>query len=250
MTFISSNWEPPPKELAFAPDAIHLWSASLDDAVSNLNYWEKILSSDERERAERLILEQNRNRFVAGRGILRSLLGKYLQMQPEQIQFQYNRWGKPSPDSSDILHFNLSHSNGIALFAFCKTGTIGVDIEYISPETNLEQTSALVFSKNEIATLQSVLPELRRDLFFKYWTRKEAFMKASGEGFSVSPSEFDVSFAPENPVEKIAKDNEQSTDSDWFVQDLSVFEGYAAALACKSKTCLLSFFKMPDSYSF
>ena len=250
MTFLSPDWELPPNEFTFVPDATHLWAANLDGAVNSLNYWEKILSPDERERAERLISEQYKNRFVAGRGILRSLLGKYLRMQPERIQFRYNQWGKPMLDVSNILHFNLSHSNGVALFAFAKTGEIGVDIEFISPETNIEQTAALVFSKNELALLQSAPPDLRRSIFFKYWTRKEAFMKASGEGFSVAPNGFDVSFAPEKPVANIGLDNEVSNFSEWFIQDLPFLKEYTAAVAHKSRTSPLSFFKMPDSYFF
>ncbi|HRI60694.1 MAG TPA: 4'-phosphopantetheinyl transferase superfamily protein, partial [Saprospiraceae bacterium] len=193
MILLPPLWELPPEDLTCTDQAIHLWLVRLDIAESQYRYLGDLLSPDEQQRAKKFTFDQHRARFIAGRGFLRSILGKYLQMEPAQIRFQYNTWGKPALDPSlgiNTFHFNLSHSNGLALFAFTQAGPIGVDIENIRPQTDIEQTGALVFSSSELAALQSLSPEIRRITFFQFWTRKEAFMKAKGDGFSLPLREF------------------------------------------------------------
>lgn len=251
MSLLSSIWELPPEELTCPTQAIHLWLARLDAAESQQRYLLDMLSTDERQRVEKFTFDQHRTRFIAGRGLLRSILGRYLQIEPAKIIFQYNPWGKPALDpgmKQDALHFNLSHSNGVALFAFTRAGSIGVDIEHIRLQTDMEQTGAIVFSETELAVLQSTAPELRRAAFFQYWTRKEAFMKAVGEGFSLPLREFDVSVAPEKPVAYTGIRSEQSRFANWHIKDITSMEGYVAALACQNHRWPVSFFRMPDAY--
>lgn len=184
---------------------------------------------------------------------MRSILGRYLRMEPAQIRLQYNPFGKPALDSSlgqGVLHFNLSHSNGLALFAFTQAGPIGVDIEYIRLQTDIEQTGALVFSTSELAALRTLSPEIRRTTFFQYWARKEAFMKAKGGGFSLPLREFDVSQAPEKSVLHTRYPNEEPRFTDWHIRDIGLLPGYVAAVAREGNEWPVSFFRMPDVYPF
>lgn len=253
MTLLLPSWTLPPENLDLTAHAVHLWLAGLDVAESQLSYLREMLSPDERQRAEKFTFDQHRTHFIAGRGFLRSILGRYLQIEPARIRFQYNARGKPALDPSlgiNTLHFNLSHSNGLALFAFTQAGPIGVDIEHIRLQTDIEQTGALVFSSSELAALQSLSPEIRRITFFQFWTRKEAFMKAKGDGFSLPLREFDVSQAPEMPVLHIEHLNEQPRFTTWHVQDVSLLPGYVAAVAREGNEWPVSFFRMPDVYPF
>jgi 4'-phosphopantetheinyl transferase len=251
MSLYPPFWELPPEELTCATRDIHLWLARLDVAENQRSYLEGILSPDECQRAEKFASDQIRAHFIAGRGFLRCILSRYLQMEPAQIRFRYNRRGKPFLERSigkDALHFNLSHANGLALFGFTRTSEIGVDIEYINDQTDIEQTVALVFSPAETAAFQALPAAQRRNAFFQFWTRKEALIKAMGDGFSLPLREFDVSQAPEKPVLPIAAPNIQSADKQWRIKDINVLPGYVAAIAREGNKGPVSFFRMPDSY--
>lgn len=247
------SWESPVAEPAYPARVIHLWLASLDIAEDQRRHLGKLLSADERRRADQFIFDQHRARFIAGRGILRILLGKYLQSDPAEILFSYNLHGKPSLDDRmkmQTVHFNLSHSCGLALFAFTGVGPIGVDIEHVRPESDIKHTGGFILSPNELLALQSVSPALRHTTFFQYWVRKEAFLKAIGEGFTGTVSAYDVCDIPEKPVMENSFAGTKARFTEWHVRDIPLEEGFAAALACKSNTWPLSFFRVPDTYFF
>ncbi len=253
MILIPSSGVLPPKELPSGTNDVHLWSARLDISGDYLRQLETTLSPDECRRAEKFTLDQHRAHFIAGRGFLRSILGYYLQIEPAHILFTYNSYRKPGLDPStgqDMLHFNLAHSNGVALFAFTRGAEIGVDIEFIRDDTDIEQTGAMVFSPAEISTLRALPPEIRRLAFFQYWTRKEAFIKAVGQGLTLPLRHFDVSGSPENAVANVGDRHEHLGFTNWYVRDVSPLQGYAAAIACAGNDWQVSGFRMPDTHPF
>ena len=214
-------------------DDVHVWLACLDSSFRSLPQLGDSLSLDERRRAARFHFERDRRRFVAGRGVLRAILGEYLETEPKQIAFGYGPNGKPSlaPAVGLRLRFNVSHSQNLALFAITKVGAVGIDLEAIRPIADAEQIALSLFSPWENECLQT-LPEVERlEGFFNCWTRKEAYVKARGEGLSRALDDFDVTLTPGDPVRLVSVRGDPSQPSRWSLSGLSPVDGYAAALA-------------------
>jgi 4'-phosphopantetheinyl transferase len=179
-----------------APGEIHLWSAALDNAPP---HFDAILSDDERARAAKFYFEQDRVHFIAARGWLRTLLGRYLDLAPAELVFSYQARGKPFLPDTD-LQFNLSHSHGLAWWAITRRQPIGIDIEKIRPEVAGREIAENFFAPQEIALLQTLSPELYSAAFFHCWTRKEAYIKAQGDGLALALNSFAVSVHPAEPA--------------------------------------------------
>src|SRR3989442_6041333 len=127
-------WHPAPAALQLPDNQVHVWRAGLDVSTASRDLLHQVLSSDEQERAARFHFEKDRHHYAAARGLLRTILGRYLALPPAQLQFSYNAFGKPAlaPGISPIpLRFNLAHSHGLALFAFNRSREIGIDLELI-----------------------------------------------------------------------------------------------------------------------
>ena len=159
---------------------IHLWPASLDADAESLA---PLLSQDERERARRFLFERERRRFIACRGWLRLLLGRYLATEGAALRFGYGPKGKPYVDGGP--HFNLSHSGGMALLAFCAAEEVGVDLEVVRDIDDAEAIGRRHFARAEIERWMAAPPPERTRVFFVWWTRMEAVGKALGEGLAV-----------------------------------------------------------------
>lgn len=162
---------------------IQIWQADLNAEAVHGAYYASLLSSDERIRADRMLDPICRDRFVVGRGILRELLGRSLGLSGNQLVFAYGAHGKPSlasPHNAGV-EFNVSHSDGQALIAIAPV-PIGVDLEKIRPVRHLNRLAARFFAPREVAAIAQVPIEHRSLLFFRYWTCKEAFLKATGDG--------------------------------------------------------------------
>ena len=141
MKAFDSLWGLPPSDLALSSDHIHVWCASLDQPASCVQQFAQSLSADERVRAERFHFEQHRNRFIAGRGLLRMILSYYTGIEPSRLQFCYGSRDKPAlveTSGGGTLRFNLSHSQGLALYAVTRNREIGVDLERIRPISEAE----------------------------------------------------------------------------------------------------------------
>lgn len=229
------TWLPPPRELRLSEGALHVWRASLDGDSSAVQRFWATLTEDERERARRFHFERDRRRFVAARGLLRELLGRYLGRQPALIRFTYNEYGKPalSGDDGDGLRFNASHSHGAALYAFTLGGEVGVDIEELRDDFASLDVAERFFSKAEVRALGSLPAHLRTQGFFNCWTRKEAYIKALGEGLSHPLDRFTVSLAPGESARLVSTDTDPSEAGEWAIVDLEPFQGYAAAVAVR-----------------
>lgn len=168
-----------------AETEIHIWQASLAVSLNEREQFAQTLSADEQARANRFRFPRDAHRFVASRGILRALLGRYLQLPPAQIQFAYSDRGKPSlanPSTSVELAFNLSHSEDWMVCAIARGCCVGIDLESIRPVANLADLTQRFFSPREHTVIHALPDELRLRSFFQHWTCKEALLKATGDG--------------------------------------------------------------------
>jgi 4'-phosphopantetheinyl transferase len=193
-------WLKPPAMPVQNEAEVHVWRATLDRPPKEVETYRSMLSPDELLRAERLIFPEHRRRFIVARGSLRSILARYLAIAPAAIRFEYGPHGKPRLDTSHVLahplHFNLTHSNDLALFSVTGLGAIGIDIEQIRPDFSSAQIAKRYFSAGEIEALGMLAPQEYAEAFFRCWTRKEAFIKATGLGLSLPLDQFDVTLNP------------------------------------------------------
>ena len=178
---------------------VQVWFGRLDRTPARLARMRTILSPDEAARADRFLMDVHRNRFVAARALLRDLLAGYLAEPPAAIRFAYNQWGKPAlaPGfAAADVRFNLSHSQDLALYAFALEREVGVDLELIRGDFANERIAENFFSPAEVAALRALPREHQARGFFNCWTRKEAYVKARGQGLSIDLKSFVVSLAP------------------------------------------------------
>jgi len=219
-----------------AADEIHVWQAQLDIPQTEVSNLYETLSADERDRASRFYFEKHRRRYIVGRGVLRTILGRYLAVQPDRIRFTYNDKGKPSlvePKVSDF-EFNLSHSDDLALYAFALGVPVGVDVEVIRPLSDMEAIAKRFFSPLEYEMLQRVSAENRPSAFFNCWTRKEAYIKAEGLGLYIPLDSFAVSLAPSEPARFIQLPTNSDYAEAWSLHHLSLTLGAVGAVAVPS----------------
>jgi 4'-phosphopantetheinyl transferase len=215
------------------PEVAHVWRFSLDRPLEEIETLREVCSEDERTRADRYLRPHLRLRFAAGRGVLRTILGLYLRCSAHEIAFTYNGYGKPDlagDAASSGLKFNLSHSAGQALLAVCNGRAIGVDIEELRPEVNCQDLSTAFFSAREVADLKSVPEQQRREAFFHCWTRKEAYIKARGQGLTLPLDKFDMTLLPGVPAELLAARDAPEEVLRWSVASLAPAPGFVGAL--------------------
>ncbi len=213
------------------PDIVNAWSRSLQVAPFVERACYELLSAEEKERVARFRKERPRKEFILTRGTLRCLAAAYLGASPLDLSFRYSEYGKPILDGPGDLHFNVSHTDGLALIAFVKTHQIGIDVEKIRPEPDARKLAERFFSLCECHSLEKLSGDDLLAAFFRCWTRKEAYVKARGEGLSLSLQQFDVSVAADEPRALLATRPDPSEAGRWSLCDLPIFPGYAAALA-------------------
>ena len=222
-------WLTAPTDLTLLPDEIHVWRIDLDQPEPHLQNFAATLSSDETVRAERFYFPKHRQHFIAGRGILRTILGRFLGIKPSQVEFNYQQRGKPvlvDKFADSGLAFNLSHSQGLGLCAVNCTRQIGVDLEYIRPMSDLEALAKRFFLPREYEMLRSLSPNQQQEIFFRYWTCKEAYLKATGDGLS-QLEQIEVSLTPTEPAKL------QITE-EWSLFELVPANNYVAAVAVEN----------------
>ncbi len=195
------------------------------------------LAAVERTRAERFVFQEHRERYIVTRGLLRTILGRYLNLGPDQLEFWHNRFGKPALTTTcggEQLRFNLSHSDDIVLYAIAGR-EVGVDVERIRPDFVSEAIAKRFFSPREVAVLQALPPQVRTEAFYNCWTRKEAYVKAKGKGMSIALNDFDVAFAPGEPPALLYTSWDTSEASRWSIHALAPDPGHVAALAVEGR---------------
>ena len=222
-------------------DEVHVWNASLavpDDSIRNA--W-AILSPDEVARAEQLRIEKDRKRFVVARGILRKILSVILEVPPSTVRFETTSYGKPvlaAEYSRADIQFNLSHSHDLALYAVTQSRRVGIDLEYIR-EIDAVNVAEHFFSQGEYENLRLLPADQQRAAFFDCWTRKEAYIKARGEGLTRPLQSFEVSILPEKPQLLWCEGDPEELDR-WFFSNVSPSAEYAATLAVEGRGWVLS----------
>ncbi len=231
-------------------DVVHVWRIEIDVPASSETFLYTLLGPDERARADRFLHAEDRRRYTVARGVLRTLLSRYLKVQPGSLDFLYGVHGKPSlletGDGCD-LRFNLSHSHGLALYAFAISREVGVDVERVRPNTDIAGVSRRSFSTAEAQALLTIPPDKRREAFFACWTRKEAFIKAHGEGIALGLNRFDVEFRPGEPAALLRFEGDPAEVSRWSMRALEAGEGYMAALAVEGEGWKLRCWNYPDA---
>ncbi len=210
---------------------VHLWQRRLDSSGAELSACYERLSIEEQERARRFRVERPRNEFVLTRGTLRSLLAQYLGGTPQEVRFRYAGNGKPTLEGESGLSFNVSHTNGLALMAFVKQREIGVDVENVGREVEAARLAERFFSEHERQAMRRLEGDELQAAFFRCWTRKEAYIKATGDGLSLPLHQFDVSIAQGNHDALLATRPDAAEAQRWTICDIPMGTGYAAALA-------------------
>jgi 4'-phosphopantetheinyl transferase len=217
---------------------VHLWVAPLVISAEKSAYFKSILSLDEQERAGRFRNMRDAQRYIAARGSLRSLLAGYLTIDPDRLQFTYDGFGKPrlaGEETLSSMSFSVSHSDDLALFGFARGHKIGVDVERIRPDIDVEDLAARYFSPNELKKLRTLPAGQQREAFYSGWTRKEAYLKARGEGLSFPLDRVEVSLTPDEPAMILKASDDRHVCRRWIVQHLSPAPGYVAAAAVEGR---------------
>ncbi len=243
----SLNWHHPPASYEFTGSEVHVWRLPLDLQPVELGALKELLATDELARAERFRFPEHRCRFIARRGSIRTILGRYLDVPPQSLVFEKNKNGKPfllGDAKTNPPTFNVSSSQDLALLAVTPDRKLGVDIERIDPKHTDRQVVESHFSSVEREALKNLDESQWLDAFFHCWCRKEAFIKAVGKGLSLPLNRFAVSVASDQPAELIELDPSLGFHlSDWSLHDLPPVPGYATALAVHGPTPLVSHYQ-------
>lgn len=238
-------WLPADVGLQLGSNELHIWRAFLDLDSTVRERLSAVLSSAEQERAAGFAFAKDRNRFTVARAILRQLIGGYLRESPQDVVLDSLPHGKPILTATariPSLRFNLSHSHQFALFAFCLEHEVGIDIEKVKPEVAFEGIENHYFSPKERAELQTLPRDLRPEGFFLCWTRKEAYVKARGDGLKIPLESFSVSLTPGKPAVL------QSSDEDrWSLYSLDPTAGFVGALTVEDHGHRLRFWDWSKS---
>ena len=243
-----SSWRPPPTTFELQNDEVHVWRAALDPPAGQVWGLWTLLSADERRTAERFHFQTHRSRYIIGRGLLRTILSRYLNRAPGRLRFCYGPYGKPAlveAYGEEVLCFNVSHSRDLALFAVTRSRALGVDIEHVASDLAGQQLAERFFSPREVAALRTLPVHLRQEAFFTCWTRKEAYLKARGEGLMLALEQFDVSLVPGEPAALLNTQEGSQEASRWSLQDLFPGPGYVAALAVEGHEWRLTCWQWP-----
>lgn len=227
------DWLRPPDDLKLQTNEVHVWRSSLD-LPSDIEL-ANLLSSDEQSRADRFRFAQHRQRFIAGRGILRSLLGRYLHIEPAQLEFIYSEKGKPSL-ANQRLQFNVAHSQGLALYAIALDRPVGVDLEQMRAIADLDALAQRFFSPKEHAAIAVLSTSQKSQAFFRYWACKEAYLKATGDGLA-KLQELEISLDSNQAyLTKIPQGN----IADWQLRELVPAENFVGAIVSSRQHCNLT----------
>lgn len=217
---------------------VDIWDIDLSGEKDGVEFCRGLLAPDEIERADRFYFEKHRRRYTVGRAALRQILGRYLDFAPEKLIFAYGEKGKPELAGGleeSGIQFNLSNSDEAALLGVTQGLTVGVDIELINPEFATREIAERFFSAPEVQCLRALPAEIQSEAFFSCWTRKEAYIKALGEGLSVPLDSFEVAFAPDVPAALLAVRVNPAEVARWSMYNIEVDKRYKAAVVVQGK---------------
>ena len=219
-------FRPPPENLQLTDGNVHVFCAELDQPLWRMEQLAETLSADERQRATRFHFEKDKNHYVAGRGMLREILGRLLDMEPDDLIFSYGAHGKPrlvaTAAAENFLHFNMAHSDSLVVYAVSRKHEVGIDVERIRPVREMEDIAAHIFSEPERAKWCSLPDDAKMTAFFNCWARKEALLKASGEGLGKPLNQIEVFFG-----------GDFCTSAQFLLRSLPIALNFTAAVAVK-----------------
>ncbi len=216
--------EPPPLE----GNEVHVWRIALQPEIGLADS----LSDEERMHADRFFFSKDREAFKSSRNTLRILIGHYQDCRPETVEFYSGKYEKPAL-IGEGLQFNISHSHRVGLLAFSRGRDVGVDVEKIDPAVNSDQLALHSFSYSENQEYQGLRPEEKLSAFYRGWTRKEAFIKATGEGLSYPLDRFDVSLSEGDSARLLRIEGSEENARHWGMRDLALTPEYAAAVVAR-----------------
>ena len=240
------NWRPQRQADQLHQSEVHLWIVSLDTSSEKSGYFRTSLSADEKERVDRFLKIEDRELYTITRGALRSLLGAYLAIEAREVEFAYGALGKPSlagRGAQAALSFSVSHSGAQALLGFARGRRIGVDLERVSAGADVLELARRYFSSNEFEILRSLMPEMQHEAFYCAWTRKEAYLKARGEGIFFGLERVEVSLIPgERAIIKKVSDDPNVSEN-WILEHLLPAPNYIGAVAVEGHDLTFTFFR-------
>jgi 4'-phosphopantetheinyl transferase len=223
-------------------EEIQLIFSTLSASRDSEKYLHELLSTDEQKRAACFKYAKHRTSFIVARGLLRIVLGNYMNAEPAAIDFRYGPYGKPEVKGASPVHFSVSHSEQMVLFGLRLDREIGVDIERIRPIEDMEDIARRFFSPAECRDLLAIPKQHRTKAFYDCWTRKEAFIKFLGTGLSFPLDRFQVTLGPGDPVRLIHVDGQPSKA--WFLQDIAPSDSHSAAVASEGRNCQCRVWKL------
>lgn len=209
---------------------VHVWKIDINLHLNQRDELFDVLDENEKIRAKRFRFEKDQRVFIISHGILRNILSKYLKCAPCSVAFSFGEHKKPSIPQS-TLKFNLSHSHSFALVAVTWNDDIGVDVENVNQKADLDGIVDRFFSHNEVKEYFSLSKEKRLKAFYNGWTRKEAFIKATGKGLFQELKSFSVRLTPGKLAKVISVENDNATE--WRLHSVKVLKDYAAAVCWK-----------------
>lgn len=212
---------------------VHIWQIPLLVQANRILDCRGILSQDENLRADRFYFDRDRNRYITARSAIRRILSMYVEVAPRELVFRYDLKGKPelSPQHAADIKFNLSHSRDVGLLAVAREQSVGVDIEFVDYDFASDEIATHFFSVKEVNTWRNLSSSQKAGAFFRCWTRKEAYIKALGEGLSIPLDSFDVAFAPGVKAALLRVAFLPHEVARWSMYNVDAPAGYAAALA-------------------
>lgn len=236
-------WRRPLDVFTLSRGNVHIWRAALDLDAAVARQLGHTLSANELVRADRFHFAKDRRRFVARRGILRSILGQYLGAAPQNLRFDTNPYGKPAlidQLGTDAVWFSLSHSGGLALIAVARAQEVGVDLEQLDNRVEVHQIARRFFAPREITAIRSLPRSDQAVAFFACWTRKEAYIKARGQGMSIPLDRFEVSVSAGAPAALLNVYDDPEEATRWAMQHLQPGHNYVGALVVEGRCRQLS----------
>lgn len=246
MTCADPQWGLPPTDYRIDRGTVHVWQAYFQQSIVSDRIFLEYLSQDETEKAQRFIHQSDRDRYVFSHGLLRSLLGTYVNCAPQQFVFETKQYHKPfllSPDCNNDIRFNLSHSQNMVLIAVSRGVEVGVDVEYMRKIPDALQIVNSTFSVDERKFLNALCPGDFEEGFFTYWTSKEAFLKGIGKGLSYPLDKFSISFPSGKSEGSVHIHDDPDNTYCWKILKLSLGPGYSGALAIEGLGSRLQFFE-------
>ena len=243
---LNPDWTIPRVPPRLSEKEVHVWCASIEASNERRLQFMETFSDDEHKRLQRFHFERHRHQFIIARGTLREIIGQYLEIEPAEANFDYGQNGKPfiiSNSELSSIRFNISHSGDVVVYAFVLDTEIGIDIEKVCNIDDCMAIAKSFFSSTEIDDLQKVSRESLLEAFYSCWTRKEAYIKAKGQGLGIPLNQFSVSVRPDLSPALVSTEFAPDEAAQWTLRDLPIIEGYIGAIAIQKPDNTFRFYK-------